>query len=286
MAGSSDLSGKSFSELEHSGWERAAPFYHTMVGAITGGVAEPLLDATCVGPGKRVLEVCCGPGYVSAAALARGAEATGIDFSRGMVERARRLVPGARFDEGDAQALPYEEASFDAVCCPFGLLHLPEPERGLAEGLRVLKPGGFYGYTVWCPPEKVEFFELVLGAVKAHGNMDVPLPEAPPMFRFSDPAEGGRVLREAGFVEPRFAEVPLAFRPEKPEDVLELTYKSAVRTPMVLRLQSDEARERIHAAIIEGAGRYVKDGRIELAMPAVMGCARKPAGGVAARGRS
>lgn len=279
MAETSALTGKSFSELEHAGWERAAPFYDGMVGAVTGGVAEPLLDATGVGPGKRVLEVCCGPGYGSAAALARGAEAVGVDFSRAMVDCARRRVPGARFDEGDAQALPYDDASFDAVICPFGLLHLPDPERGVAEAFRVLKPGGCYGYAVWCSPEKVEFFTLVLGAVRAHGTMDVPLPEAPPMFRFSDPAEGERVLREAGFVEVRFTEVPLAFHPEKPEDVLELTYKSAVRTPMVLELQTDEARERIHAAIVEDAKRYVKDGRMELAMPAVMGSARKPATG-------
>lgn len=253
MAEPPEIVGQSFSEVERAGWERAAPVYDGLVGAIGGGVAEPLLDATSVGPEKHVLEVCCGPGYGSAAALTRGTRAVSVDFSSAMVNYARSRVPGARFDEGDAQALPYEDASFDAVVCPFGLLHLPDPEKGVAEAHRVLKPGGFHGSTVWCAPEKVEFFQLVLGAVQEHGTMDVPMPEAPPMFRFSDPAEGERVLREAGFVEPRFAEVPLAFRAEKPEDVLELTYKAAVRTPLVLQLQTDEARERIHEAIIEGA---------------------------------
>ena len=271
-----DLSGKSFAELEHAGWERAAGFYDRMVGSVTGGAVRPLLDATSVGPGARVLEVCCGPGYGAAAALERGAQAIGLDFSAAMVRRARELMPKARFDEGDAQALPYGDASFDAVICPFGLLHLPAPEQALAEASRVLKPGGAYGYAVWCPPEKVEFFALVLGAVQAHGTMDVPLPEAPPMFRFADPAEGERALEAAGFLAPSFTEVPLSFRPETPEDVLVLAYKSAVRMRMVLELQTDEARERIHAAILEGARRYVKDGRMELAMPAVLGAARKP----------
>lgn len=277
MTDPSDYRGRSFVELEHAGWERAAGFYDRMVGSVTGGVAGPLLDATSVGPGMRVLEVCCGPGYGAAAALELGAEAVGLDFSAAMVACARERVPGARFDEGDAQALPYADASFDAVICPFGLLHLPAPERALAEAYRVLGPGGAYAYTVWCPPEKVEFYALVLGAVQAHGTTDVPLPEAPPMFRFADPGEGERALEAAGFAAPSFAEVPLSFRPEAPEDVLELTYKSAVRMRMVLELQTDDARERIHAAILEGARRYVRDDHMELAMPAILGAARKPA---------
>lgn len=276
MSDLSDPAGKSFAEIEHAGWERAAPTYHDMVGAVTAGIVEPLLEATSVHAGSRVLDVCCGPGYPSAAALARGADVFGLDFSAEMVEEARRRVPGGHFDQGDAQTLPYDDASFDAVVCPFGLLHLPDPDAAIAEAFRVLKPGGAYGYSVWCTPEKVAFFDLIFGAVTAHGTMDVPLPEAPPIFRFSDPKEGERALGAAGFVEPRFSEVPLAASLTTPEDVLEFTYKSTVRTPLVLQLQTEEARERIHAAIIEGAKDLEKDGRIELAMPAVMGVGRKP----------
>lgn len=277
MVGSPNVSGKSFSELERTGWERVASTYDGMAGAVTGGVVEPLLEVTSVSPGDSVLEVCCGPGYGAAAASERGAEAVGLDFSGEMVSCARRFFPGARFDEGDAQALPYGDASFDAVICAFGLLHLPDPDQAIAEAYRVLKPGGAYAYAVWCSPERMAYFRIIIEAVKKHGTMDVPLPEAPPIFRFSEPAEGSRALTSAGFEAPQFQEIPLEFRPENPEDVLEFVYKSTVRMPMVLQLQSDEAREQIHKDIIENAKKFEKHGRIELPMPAVLGSARKPA---------
>lgn len=267
---------QSFKGMEHVGWERAAKFYSDYAGKITSQATEVLLDAASVGARTRVLEVCCGPGYGADAAVARGAIAVGLDFARPMVELARQNVPEAEFLEGDAEALPFEASSFDAVICPFGLLHLAEPERAVAEAYRVLVPGGRYAFTVWCSLDKVEFFELVFGAIQTHGTLDVPLPEAPPMFRFSDHEECRSVLSAAGFVAPEITEIPLFYYPDTADQLLDLTYKSAVRTPMVLKLQTDEARRKIHETIIEGAKRFEKDGRIELAMPAVLVTARKP----------
>ena len=99
-----------------------------------------MLDAARVTRGMRVLDVCCGPGMLSAGALERGAEAIGLDFSVEAVELARKLVPKGRFEQGDAQALPFPAASFDAVLCGYGLMHLPEPAAALREMLRVLAP--------------------------------------------------------------------------------------------------------------------------------------------------
>jgi hypothetical protein len=102
-----------------------------------------------------------------------------------------------------------------------------------------------------------------------HGTLDVPLPPAPPIFRFSDVDECKRALKAAGFNEPSVRILQLRWRRKNPQDVLDLIYESIVRTPMILQAQSDDARERIHRAIVEGAESDV----IQLRFPAVLAMA-------------
>lgn len=113
-------------------------------------------------------------------------------------------------------------------------------------------------------------------SIRTHGTLDVPLPAAPPPFLFSEPDTCTAALLAAGFVDPRVTEIPLAFRPREPEQVLALTY-SAVRMEMILSLQAAEARQRIHRAIVEGAERFRTGATIEIPMPAVLASAAKPA---------
>jgi ubiquinone/menaquinone biosynthesis C-methylase UbiE len=81
----------------------------------------------------RLLDVVCGPGYVSEAAEARGAEPVGVDVAEAMIELARRRLPDLEFVVGDAQRLPLADRSFDVVTMNFGILHLAEPTRAIAE---------------------------------------------------------------------------------------------------------------------------------------------------------
>ena len=96
----------------------------------------------------RVLDLACGPGFISAAIAELGAQPVGLDFSSAMVGLARAGHPGLRFEEGDAEALPFADGSFDAVVGNFGIHHVPDPLRALSRGASSIASGrtsGIYG---------------------------------------------------------------------------------------------------------------------------------------------
>jgi ubiquinone/menaquinone biosynthesis C-methylase UbiE len=265
---------QTFRELEHQGWVTKAAVYRNSFGKITEQAIDSILDTFGDLSGKRLLDIACGTGELAAAASKRDANAEGVDFAATMVEQATQNYPDVRFTEGDAEHLPYPDSTFDAVVCSFGLLHLQNPDAAIADARRVLKAAARYTFTVWCNPDQGgEFFKLVMGAVMQHGTLDVPLPPAPPIFRFSDIDECKRALVTAGFNEPSVQIMQLQWRTKNPQDVLDLIYKSIVRTPMILQAQSDDARERIHRAIVEGAESYRQGDLIQLGFPAVLATA-------------
>jgi len=96
-----------------------------------------------VAPGISALDLCTGTGQLAEELRRRGAgEVIGLDFSPAMLARARRRYPQARFEEGDALALPYPAARFDVVTMAFGMRNLTEPAQALREARRVLRSPG------------------------------------------------------------------------------------------------------------------------------------------------
>jgi SAM-dependent methyltransferase len=117
------------------------------------GSAREFYDRLDVGPGSRLLDVACGGGQLALMAARDGADVTGVDIAANLVARAAARARGeglaARFVEGDAEDLPFEDASFDVVTSLIGAMFAPRPERVAAEMLRVCAPGGIIAMGNW-----------------------------------------------------------------------------------------------------------------------------------------
>jgi len=115
--------------------------------------AVQFLDRLGVEAGSSLLDVACGSGQLGLVAARRGVRVTGVDIATNSILAARGRAASegldARFDEGDAEALPYADASFDVVASIYGAMFAPRPERVAAELLRVCRPGGTIAMGNW-----------------------------------------------------------------------------------------------------------------------------------------
>ncbi|MGG5823275.1 class I SAM-dependent methyltransferase [Falsiroseomonas sp. HW251] len=265
----------SFRDAEYAGWTARAASYDAHFAAITSQAIPAILEAVGDLAGRRFLDVCCGPGHLAAAAAERGALAEGIDFAPTMVAQARRNHPAVTFREGNAEHLDHPAASFDAVACAFGVLHLPSPDQAIAEAFRVLRPGGIFTFTQWAAED--ELLALVGSAVARHGDPGVTLPPAPPPMRFALADECCRTLVAAGFTEVAVVRLGLAWHTERPEAVLELIHGGALRAAMLIESQPPSNRERIEAAIVEAVrSRPAPGGGFRVQRPTLLAKGRKP----------
>jgi SAM-dependent methyltransferase len=117
--------------------------------------AVEFLDRLNIPTGASLLDVACGSGQLALIAARRGARVTGVDIAANLIQAARGRASAegidARFDEGDVEALPYADASFDVVASLYGAMFAPRPELTASELLRVCRPGGTIAMGNWTP---------------------------------------------------------------------------------------------------------------------------------------
>ena len=150
---------------------------YAVIGTTLQIVGEELCEAVDVAAGSRVLDVAAGNGNAALAAARRGCQVIATDYVEDLLDRARLRAEAeglsltTRF--ADAEGLPFEDGSFDAVLSTFGVMFVPHPEQAAAELLRVCRPGGRIGLASWTP---TGFVGRMLKIVGQH----VPPPEGVP----------------------------------------------------------------------------------------------------------
>ena len=123
-------------------------------------VAEHVVDVAGIGTDERALDLGCGTGNAALLAARRGAIATGLDPAARLLEVARERAASESVEVdwviGSAEDLPFDDASFDAVVSIFGVIFASDPERAIAEIVRVLRPGGRALITAWIPEGAID----------------------------------------------------------------------------------------------------------------------------------
>src|ERR1700754_375725 len=137
---------------QHGAWSSGD---YAVVGTTLQIVGEDLCEAMDLRAGKRVLDVAAGNGNVSLAAARRWCDVTSTDYVPALLERgkARAAAEGLTiaFQEADAEALPFKDASVDVVVSTFGVMFTPDQDKAASEMLRVCKPKGKIGLANWTP---------------------------------------------------------------------------------------------------------------------------------------
>ena len=207
-------SGRLEPEAVRGMFDRIAPVYDVMNLLMTAGLDRRwrrLAAREVVWPGDRVLDACCGTGDLAVEAERRGGRVVGLDFSERMLARARPKSGTIEWVRGDALALPFEDATFDAATVGFGVRNLRDLELGLRELARVLRPGGKLAVLEITRPHGLlrPFFRLwfdvlvpLAGRVLPGGKAYTYLPAS--VRRFPGPEHLSALLSAAGFEDVRF----------------------------------------------------------------------------------
>ncbi len=264
---------KAFANMERTGWADAARAsgYVQLFASASDQTIDSLLDAIEAKPNLKVLDLCCGQGNVSEALVARGCQVVGVDFSPVMLSIALDRVPSATFIEADAQDLPFDDAQFDAVVSNLGVCHVPDQPRALSEARRVLRSGGRFAMTVWCGPETSPCFEVVYGAIKAHGSPDVSVPPGPDFHQFAKREIAEQLLSKAGFSNVEFSIIDCVWDLDTPERLSEIYERGTVRAAMLLASQPPQNLAAIRSSLaMTVQKRFAEGNRWRVPVPAAL----------------
>ena len=169
--------------------------------------AQDLGNRLSVLHAERVLETAAGTGIVTRAlerSLSPRGSIVATDLNQPMLDHAAERLPSSRvsWQKADAQALPFPDATFDAVTCQFGVMFFPDKARAFSEARRVLRPGGVLLFSVWDRIEENEFADAVTTALESLFPQDPPRFLARTPHGYHDLALVRKDLQGGGFVSP------------------------------------------------------------------------------------
>ncbi len=266
-------------------WSESAPYWakhRGFVDALLGPVTPALLEEAGIAPGHSVLDVAGGTGEPSitiARIVGPAGHVTCTDAAEPMVAAAKaeglRLgLENVTFGHAVAEALPFDDDTFDAVVCRFGVMFFPAPEAGVSEMLRVVRPGGRVAFAVWRARDLNPLSQVVGDTISCFVTLP---PSSTDAFRFAEPGALAAVLAGCGAEDVRERVVDIRHRASVGFDEFWATrveMSEALRSALA-PLSTEQARL-IADAVREATAEYFADGSMDFPASALVVAGRRP----------
>lgn len=245
-----------------AGWDRWYPVLEGQEGGARQ--TRKLLELARIGPGDTVLDVATGygePALTAARTVQPGGRVVASDLAGDMLTFARRRAAAAGLDnvefvESDAEALEFEEETFDAVLCRHGLQFLVDVAGTLRRFRTFLKPGGRLAAVVWGPPQAVGFARA-LPVILAELELPPPPAGRPGIFALSDAGTLAATTAAAGFREVETGPLDVVYEAPSPEDWTQLVRDISAPITKLVTDRPPDAQERVWRAVTEAWAPFV-----------------------------
>jgi SAM-dependent methyltransferase len=262
-----------FKAAQRADWQIAAPGWRKWYDMLEAGgeiVSRTLVELAAIGPGDIVLDVATGygePALTAARAVAPGGKVVATDIAADMLEfgrerAAQAALTNVEFVEADAEALVFDDESFDAILCRQGLQFLPDPVGTLTRFHSFLKPEGRLAAAVWGLPDTVQFARPV-SVIATALNLPAPPTGRPGIFALADREALEHLVADAGFRDVETGTVTAVYETASPEDFTQWTRDVAPPISKLLTGQLPEVQEHVWRTVTEAwAPLTTADGRV------------------------
>lgn len=250
-----------------AGWKK----WDEMVLGWLAPFGEAIIRKADLREDSRVLDVAAGtgePGLTAAAKVPRG-HVIVTDLSERMLAVAaenatRRGLRNFKTEVCDAGALPFADASFDAVLCRFGFMFFPEVAAAAREFARVAKPGARVCTAVWSAPEKNPWATTIMSTIARHVEMPAPPLGSPGLFRCAPEGLMRAAFADAGLRDIGEEEVTTSMIHQTPEQYWQVMTEIAAPVVAGLAKADDAVRERIRTEVLGLARKFMRDGTVQM----------------------
>jgi SAM-dependent methyltransferase len=250
-----------------AGWEK----WDGVIMDQLGPVGAAIIERLDIGEAQQHLDIASGTGEpgLTIAKLAPKGRVVLTDLAPEMLDVAARRataqgIANIETKVCSADDLPFDDATFDSVSVRFGYMFFPDMAKATSEFVRVLKPGGRVGASVWIKPEENPWTSIAMQAIATEAELPPPDPDGPNMYRCASPGYVSALYEAAGLRDVGEFDVEVDLVTRSPEEYWDMISEHVSLAVAALQRVDDAARERVRARAIENVSAFARDGAIRV----------------------